>query len=468
VSGVQQFKLPDLGEGLTEGDILKWTVAVGDTVDVNDTIAEVETVKAAVELPSPYAGVVTELLADEGTTVPVGTPIISIDTGSTGAAAENTAAGEDMVPTVPGEAGTEEKQLTLVGYGPREETGRRRRRRTPNGATTSEGTQVSFNIPPGPLDPEPATVDEPAAPESRPAARALAKPPVRKLAKSLGVDLATVEPTGPNGTVSRDDVQAAAQWSDPSRSGQSQPTTAARTDHSGERETRIPIKGVRKHTAAAMVSSAFTAPHVTEFITCDVTAMMELRDRVAARREFRGVKVSPLLFVAKAVILAARKTPTINATWDEAAGEIVLKNYVNLGIAAATERGLIVPNIKDADQLSLLELAEAISRLTDTARAGKTTPADMSGGTLTITNVGVFGVDTGTPILNPGEAGIVAFGAITRRPWVVGTGDDERIEPRWVTQLAVSFDHRLVDGQQGSQFLADVAAVVSDPGLALL
>jgi 2-oxoisovalerate dehydrogenase E2 component (dihydrolipoyl transacylase) len=468
VSGVQQFKLPDLGEGLTEGDILKWTVAVGDTVDVNDTIAEVETVKAAVELPSPYAGVVTELLAEEGTTVPVGTPIISIDTGSTGAAAENTAAGEDMVPTVPGEAGTEEKQLTLVGYGPREETGRRRRRRTPNGATTSEGTQVSFNIPPGPLDPEPATVDEPAAPESRPAARALAKPPVRKLAKSLGVDLDTVEPTGPNGTVSRDDVQAAAQWSDPSRSGQSQPTTAARTDHSGERETRIPIKGVRKHTAAAMVSSAFTAPHVTEFITCDVTAMMELRDRVAARREFRGVKVSPLLFVAKAVILAARKTPTINATWDEAAGEIVLKNYVNLGIAAATERGLIVPNIKDADQLSLLELAEAISRLTDTARAGKTTPADMSGGTLTITNVGVFGVDTGTPILNPGEAGIVAFGAITRRPWVVGTGDDERIEPRWVTQLAVSFDHRLVDGQQGSQFLADVAAVVSDPGLALL
>ena len=144
----------------------------------------------------------------------------------------------------------------------------------------------------------------------------------------------------------------------------------------------------------------------------------------------------------------------------------MLKNYVNLGIAAATERGLIVPNIKDADQLSLLELAQAIGELTDTARAGKTSPADMSGGTITITNVGVFGVDTGTPILNPGEAGIVAFGAINRRPWVVGAGDDERIEPRWVTQLAVSFDHRLVDGQQGSQFLADVAAVLSDPGLA--
>ena len=225
---------------------------------------------------------------------------------------------------------------------------------------------------------------------------------------------------------------------------------------------------MRKHTAAAMVSSAFTAPHVTEFITCDVTAMMELRDRVAARREFRDVKVSPLLFVAKAVILAAAKTPEINATGTRPAGEIVLKNYVNLGIAAATERGLIVPNIKDAERLSLLELARAISALTDTARAGKTTPADMTGGTITITNVGVFGVDTGTPILNPGEAGIVAFGAIRRMPWVVGSGADERLEPRWVTQLAVSFDHRLVDGQQGSQFLADLAAVLVDPGLALL
>jgi 2-oxoisovalerate dehydrogenase E2 component (dihydrolipoyl transacylase) len=196
--------------------------------------------------------------------------------------------------------------------------------------------------------------------------------------------------------------------------------------------------------------------------------MMDLRDRVAARREFRDVKVSPLLFVAKAVILAAARTPEINATWDEAAGEIVLKNYVNLGIAAATERGLIVPNIKDADRLSLLDLAKAITALTDTARAGKTSPADMTGGTITITNVGVFGVDTGTPILNPGEAGIVAFGAVRRQPWVVGTGADERIEPRWVTQLAVSFDHRLVDGQQGSQFLSDVAEVLADPGLALL
>jgi pyruvate dehydrogenase E2 component (dihydrolipoamide acetyltransferase) len=217
-----------------------------------------------------------------------------------------------------------------------------------------------------------------------------------------------------------------------------------------------------------MVASAFTAPHVTEFITVDVTAMMELRDKVAARREFGDVKVSPLLLVAKAALRAAALTPEINSYWDDAAGEIVLKHYVNLGIAAATERGLIVPNIKDADQLSLLELAQEMAQLTETARAGKTTPAAMTGGTLTITNVGVFGVDTGTPILNPGEAGIVAFGAVRRMPWVVGTGAQERIEPRWVTQLAVSFDHRLVDGQQGSQFLSDVASVLQDPGLALL
>jgi 2-oxoisovalerate dehydrogenase E2 component (dihydrolipoyl transacylase) len=241
----------------------------------------------------------------------------------------------------------------------------------------------------------------------------------------------------------------------------------------------VPIKSVRKHMAAAMVASAFTAPHVTEFLTCDVTATMELRDRIAARRDFAGVKVSPLVLVARAAMIAMRNTPELNATWDDAAGEVVLKHYVNLGIAAATDRGLVVPNIKDADQLSLHDLAGAIGTLSETARAGRTAPADMTGGSFTITNVGVFGVDTGTPIINPGESAILAFGAVRRMPWVVsgrGTAegglrpeqDMERIEPRWVTQLAVSFDHRLVDGQLGSRFLADLAAILTDPGLALL
>jgi pyruvate dehydrogenase E2 component (dihydrolipoamide acetyltransferase) len=465
---IQQFKLPDLGEGLTEGDILKWTVAVGDSVDVNDTIAEVETVKAAVELPSPWAGVVTALHAAEGETVPVGTAIISIDVGG----AEAPAATADLVPGLPGEtglagpqAGGEEKQMTLVGYGPKDEAGGRRRRRRSEGAAA--GANASFNLPPSdaPHPAPPPSAEEPTEP-TRPAPhRVLAKPPVRKLAKTLGVDLTVVTPTGPHGTISRDDVQTAA--GDPRPTGYAARNQLGEISH-GHRETRIPIKGVRKHTAAAMVASAFTAPHVTEFVTCDVTATMELRDRVATRREFRDVKVSPLLFVAKAVLLAMRNTPEINATWDEAAGEIVLKHYVNLGIAAATDRGLIVPNIKGADQLSLHDLAQALGALTDIARSGKTPPADMSGGTFTITNVGVFGVDTGTPILNPGEAGILAFGAVRRMPWVVSADGAERIEPRWVTQLAVSFDHRLVDGQQGSRFLADVAAVLTDPGLSLL
>jgi pyruvate dehydrogenase E2 component (dihydrolipoamide acetyltransferase) len=447
MADVKQFKLPDLGEGLTEGDILKWTVSVGDTVKVNDTIAEVETVKAAVELPAPWSGVVTGIHAAEGETVPVGTAIISIDVapGAADAPAAGSAA-EDMVPTPPVE---EEKQMTLVGYGPQAEAGGRRRRRP----AASPGVQTAFNVPPSRAAAEPEPEPEPALPER--SHRVLAKPPVRKLAKDLGVDLGAVTPTGPNGTISREDVHGAAH-------GSAGPAPAVRR---GDRETRIPIKGVRKHTAAAMVNSAFTAPHVTEFLTIDMTATMELRERVAARREFRDVRVSPLLFVAKAVILAAQRTPEINATWDDAAGEIVLKHYVNLGIAAATDRGLIVPNIKDADQLSLLDLARAINRLTDVARSGKTPPADMAAGTITITNVGVFGVDTGTPILNPGESGIVAFGAVRRTPWVVG-GD--RIEPRWVTQLAVSFDHRIVDGQQGSQFLADLGAILADPGMALL
>jgi 2-oxoisovalerate dehydrogenase E2 component (dihydrolipoyl transacylase) len=472
VPDIKQFKLPDIGEGLTEADILTWHVKVGDAVEHNQIVVEVETAKAAVELPSPYAGVVTELHCNEGDTVNVGAPIISVDiapdaapdtapdTAAAPSAEAPAAAGsatEDLVPSpeqaesdAASAAGAQKRQPVLVGYGPRAEGSSRRRRRT---EAVTPSAHTAFNVPadaPPAVEPEPTHV--------APGHRVLAKPPVRKLAKTLGVDLTTVEPTGPDGTVSREDITQAAEQA---------PTTAPRRAPGG-RETRVPVKGVRKHTAAAMVSSAFTAPHVTEFVTVDVTAMIELRDRVAARREFRDVKVSPLLFVAKAVILAAKKTPEINATWDDAAGEIVLKHYVNLGIAAATGRGLIVPNIKDADELSLRELADAIGELTETARAGKTAPADMAGGTITITNVGVFGIDTGTPILNPGETGIVAFGAVRRMPWVVGSGEHERIEPRWVTQLAVSFDHRVVDGQQGSQFLSDVASVLTDPGLALL
>jgi len=308
---------------------------------------------------------------------------------------------------------------------------------------------------PGPGAAEPAP--------QRTAGAILAKPPVRKLAKDLGVDLGALSGSGVGGVITRDDVNQAA-------SGEPEPAAAApaapRTGTPSQ--TRIPIKGVRKATATAMVQSAFTAPHVSEWVTCDVTATMELVERLRRRREFADLRVSPTLLIAKAVCLALTRTPELNSAWDEEAQEIVIKHSVNLGIAANTPRGLVVPNIKDATSLDLVGLAGALKVLVDTARTGKTQPGDMSGGTFTITNIGVFGVDAGTPILNPGESGILCVGQIARRPWVIGSGDSERIEPRWVTTLAVSFDHRLADGAQGSTFLADVAGLLSDPGLALL
>jgi 2-oxoisovalerate dehydrogenase E2 component (dihydrolipoyl transacylase) len=307
---------------------------------------------------------------------------------------------------------------------------------------------------------------------------------VRKLAKDLGVDLGVVAGSGDGGIITRSDVEAhasgAATAAAPGAGGGSEAGASASEagraaytapvfTRGGERETRIPIKGVRKMTAQAMVGSAFTAPHVTEWVTIDATATMELVERLKKDREFKDVKVTPLLVLAKAMAVAIRRNPEINATWDEAAQEIVVKHYVNLGIAAATPRGLIVPNIKDADQMSMRQLAEAIGALTATAREGRTQPADMSGGTITITNVGVFGVDTGTPIINPGESAILAFGAIRRQPWVVTAADGtETIEPRWVTQLALSFDHRLVDGELGSKFIADVGAILADPARGLV
>jgi pyruvate dehydrogenase E2 component (dihydrolipoamide acetyltransferase) len=499
MSRLKQFKLPDLGEGLTEGEILQWMVKVGDEVKLNQPIVEVETAKAAVEVPSPYAGVVHEIHHEAGATVDVGSPIITFDTdpgaGALDPVATASAVSEhpeigDMVPKPPaegfvepgletrppadasgpqgaliGEVGPGGRTATLVGYGPKSVTAKRRPR-----SDSSHATPVQAPVP-AVAAPPPATaarvsaaaVGQSAA-ASAGAVTVLAKPPVRKLAKDLGVDLASVVATGPNGSITRSDVENAASQS----AASSEPAAAASLrsvpDYDpATREQRIPIKGVKKMMAQAMVGSAFSAPHVTEFITLDMTPTMELRTKLQSLPEFAGVKVTPLLLVAKALLLAVKRNPEINATWDEAAQEIVVKEYVNLGIAAATPRGLIVPNIKDADQLTLPELATALSQLTATAREGKTAPADMARGTITITNVGTFGVDNGTPIINPGESAILCFGAVRPTPWVV----DGEIVVRQVTQLALSFDHRNVDGQLGSQFLSDIARVLSDPATAL-
>ncbi|MHA7246536.1 dihydrolipoamide acetyltransferase family protein [Arthrobacter tecti] len=456
---IKEFRLPDLGEGLTESEIVSWHVAVGDTVELNQVIADVETAKAVVELPSPYAGVVAKLHEQPGTVVEVGSPIVSFDIP--GGESETAAEPDD-------DAAPAKREPNLVGYGAAVEKSGRPTRRARRGAaptlpakpadapTVDEAEPAAVQDSFSPTDPEP---EAPANSGGASAERPRSTPPVRKLARDLGVDLGTLQGSGPQGLITRDDVMAA-------QGGQDEPADAsapAAPTASTERETRTPIKGVRKHTAAAMVTSAFTAPHVTEFLTVDVTESMELLARLKSSRAFADVRINVLTLVAKALCIALDRNPTLNSRWDEAAQEIVQHHYVNLGIAAATPRGLMVPNIKDAQALGLRGLADALKNLTDTARAGKTSPADLSGGTISITNVGVFGIDAGTPILNPGEAAILAMGSVRKMPWE----HRNEIALRQVMTLSLSFDHRLVDGEQGSRFLADLGTILSDPGMVL-
>ena len=510
---LKQFRLPDVGEGLTEADIVKWHVQPGDKVTVNQIIVEIETAKAVVELPSPYEGVVAGLLVPEGTTADVGTPIISVEVGPDAGGGEHPPAprgstSADLVPPPPAEAeaeiGTEpgiegtlapkeERQAVLVGYGVKLGSSSRRARKAPvapgaagptassaattPAATTSAATARPTAAPAVPVPSAPAA-SVATLPSSRSesgsssaAAGALAKPPVRKLAKDLGIDLGRLSGTGPGGSITRDDVQAAARDLETAGAEPAhlEPTAATPAPAAPAapfaavtavaREERIPIRGVRKHTAAAVASSAFTAPHVTEFLQIDMTETMAATARLRSVPEFAEIRVSPLLLVARALMVAVARHPMINSTWDEEAQEIVVRHYVNLGIAAATDRGLVVPNIRDAHALSLPGLARALAELTETARAGKATPADLRGGTITITNVGVFGVDTGTPILTPGEAAILAFGRVRDAPWV----HQGQLAVRKVTTLALSFDHRIVDGDLGSAVLRDIGAMLEDP-----
>ena len=420
---IAKFPLPDVGEGLTEAEIVSWKVAPGDRVSVNQTICEIETAKSVVELPCPFEGEVSELLVNEGDTVEVGTPIIAV---SVSGSAPQLVKEEDT--------GAEYKLPTLVGYGDTGEV--KSRRRAVKAAPISTAIPVSM-------------VRAAVAADS-----AMAKPPIRKLAKELGVELSNVTGTGLHGEITRDDVIGAASQASVFKNL----TTPAQPT---EREERIPVKGVRKAIATAMVKSAFAAPHVSIFVDVDATRTMEYVKRLKNSVDFAGIKVTPLLIMAKAMIWAVRRNRMVNSTWTDS--EIIIHNFVNLGIAAATPRGLIVPNIKDADKMNLLELAQAIEQMAATARDGKTTPEDMSNGTITITNIGVFGVDTGTPILNPGEVSIVALGSIRKKPWVV----DDEIVVRHVTTIGATFDHRVVDGDVASRFVQDVASVIEEPALLL-
>jgi 2-oxoisovalerate dehydrogenase E2 component (dihydrolipoyl transacylase) len=453
---IKEFRLPDLGEGLTESEIVSWKVAVGDTVSLNQVIAEVETAKAVVELPSPFAGVIAALHEQPGTVVEVGKPIVSFEVPDDAGASSDVAS--------PAAAETPKRQPNLVGYGAVvESSGRPARRQRNFGIPAVRSVETQAAAAPAV---EPA---ETKAAETHSFERPRSTPPVRKLAKDLGVELTAVPGTGVHGLITREDVRnfvgggdvpvAARHLSAVSDAA----APADRTAAQGGREVRTPIKGVRKFTAAAMVASAFTAPHATEFLTVDVTPTMDLLAKLKTSRAFADHRLTPLTLVAKAVLVALRRNPSLNSRWDEANQEIVQFNYVNLGIAAATPRGLTVPNIKDAEAMPLLELSEALTALTETARAGKTAPAELAGGTISITNIGVFGIDAGTPILNPGEAAILAVGAVRKMPWEFR----DEVALRQVMTLSLSFDHRLVDGEQGSRFLADVGVILADPGMVL-
>ncbi len=460
MSQIAYFNLPDVGEGLTEAEIVTWKIAVGDTVTVNQIIVEIETAKSLVELPVPFAGVVSELLAKEGDTVEVGKPIIAVKVAGAGGAVstatsaikiieenEAEAAAADVASTVSDEP---KKTPNLVGYGVMEGShSGSRRRRGPVAATVPAVAVAAAHLPPANPATELHNTVALAAAE-----KVIAKPPIRKLAKDLGVNLANISGSGIGGEILREDVVTGATQASVFRN-------LSTPEAPSSREERIPVKGVRKAIANAMVSSAFTAPHVSIFVDVDATRTMEYVKRLKASTDFAGVKVTPLLIMAKAMIWAVRRNPMVNSTWTDE--EIIVHNFVNFGIAAATPRGLIVPNIKNADKMSMLELAQAIEQLAATAREGKTTPADMKDGTITITNIGVFGVDTGTPILNPGEVGIVALGSIRPKPWVV----NNEIQIRQVTTIGATFDHRVVDGDVASRFVQDVASVIEEPALLL-
>jgi len=520
---VAEFPLPDVGEGLTEAEIVQWRVAIGDEIAVDQVLVEIETAKSLVELPSPFAGTVTGLLVSEGDTVEVGKPIIRVESDASvasGAPVVTAPSGGaapvvDSVPTSPvveatppaapapaapvaqtppapaaasaaapapaaaapapaqpvavdaAVVGTDESSgAVLVGYGSATSSPSRRkpgaRRAAALAAEASRASSAdAAAAAEAATDPGEASTAEAISAlgsgsgrKQSTATNVLAKPPIRKLAKDLGVELTEVVATGLAGEVTRDDVIRHAKQASVFRN--------IETPEWGDvRSETIPVKGVRKAIATAMTTSAFTAPHVSLFVDVDATRTMEFVKRLKSSPTFAGVKVSPLLLVAKAVIWAVRRNRSVNSTWTDR--EIIVHHFVNLGIAAATPRGLIVPNIKDAQDMSLLELAQALEELTITARDGKTTPAQMANGTVSITNIGVFGMDTGTPILNPGEVAIVAMGTIKPKPWVV----DGEVRSRMVTTIGASFDHRVVDGDVASRFVHDVASVLEEPALLL-
>ncbi|MBW4030160.1 MAG: 2-oxo acid dehydrogenase subunit E2 [Acidobacteria bacterium] len=449
------FLLPDVGEGLIEAEIVTWKVAVGDVVTLNQPLVDVETAKAVVELPSPFAGVVTTLHAEVGDTVAVDEPLVSFDVGGERAPHANE---KQVVHDV---ADEQRREPVLIGYGvAHEEPVKPRRRRRG-----------------GDLVPSP-----PPAAQERPTDRLVGAPvrttpPVRLLAKQLGVELATLSGTGREGIVTREDVERARDRRTSSATPSAPAATSAPTRATsrfvgreiapwseGPREERIAVKGVLKSMAEAMVESTTHQPQASVWTRVDATKTVDLLNALKGHPNFAGVRLSALTIVALAVCDAARHFPGINSSFDAPNNEVVLRRYVNLGIAADTPRGLVVPNIKDADQLDLAAMARQLTALVEKARDATTSPAEMAATTITITNVGPFGVDGAMAILPPGTGAIVCVGQVAKAPWIV----DDVVVARHVVEISMTFDHRQIDGALASRVLAHIGRFLEDPATALL
>jgi pyruvate dehydrogenase E2 component (dihydrolipoamide acetyltransferase) len=458
------FLLPDVGEGLVEAEIVEWKVKVGDAVILNQPLVDIETAKAVVELPSPYAGTIVALHGNPGDVMEVHKPLITFEVG--GATAPPGKADAKVTATIdePQVSSDEGRQAVLVGYGVANEDGLATRKHRRQGAAA----------------PQPASAPQPAvAVASTPGLAPRSTPPVRLYAKQQGVDLALLHGTGRDGLITRDDVERALHTNGAPHAGApvrvstpiTGPTTTSRfvgreieSWATGPKEERIAVKGVLRSMSDAMVQSAFSAPHAAVWVRVDATRTVELLESLKKHPNLAGVRLSPLTIAALAICDAARNYPGINSSFDAQAGEVVVRRSVNLGIAAATDRGLIVPNIKGADELDLVAMANALNTLVDTARQGTTTPNEMIGTTLTITNVGPMGVDAAMPILPPGTGAIVAIGQIAKAPWVV----EDAVVVRHVMELAMSFDHRQIDGAMASMVLAHIGRYFSDPAPAII
>jgi len=470
------FLLPDVGEGLTEAEIVTWKVNVGDVVVLNQPLVDIETAKATVELPSPYAGTVVTLHGNVGDVLEVHKPLITFEVGGGGttAPAASAASAEPSEPAAAKEASDKQegsvgegREAVLIGYGVANEDAivTRKHRRQSGSPSTPSAAPVAA-----------APAVQTTAVTTLPSLAPRSTPPVRLYAKQHGVDISSVAGTGRDGLITRDDVEQALSGAPGTPTPRvSAPITGPNTTSrfvgreleswsTGPKEERIPVKGVLRSMAEAMVQSAFTQPRAAVWVRVDATRTMDLLASLKQQPNLAGIRLSPLTIIALAVCDAARHFPGINSSFDAAANEVIVRRSVNLGIAADTPRGLIVPNIKGADQLDLVGMASALNVLVDKARQGTTTPNEMIGTTLSITNVGPFGVDAAIPILPPGTGAILAVGQIAKAPWVV----DDEVVVRQVVELAMAFDHRQVDGAMASAVLAHIGRFLHDPAAAII